>query len=190
MNIRQKYIDLVNKHSGNASSFFVALDAMAKRLGIPVEWICDVIYIESGFQPAIKNPNSSASGLIQFMEATAKGLGTTTAKIRAMSNMQQIPLIERYFKGQIISAGKPKDWFDTYCLVFYPVWVKANDNATLAASAYSANKFIDLNKDVKITKAEFRKWATSKLPGGNFANVSSSVSSLKSCPHCLQPLPY
>lgn len=188
MNIRPKYIELVNKNSGNANSFFTALDAMAKRLGIPVEWICDVIYIESGFRPAIKNPNSSASGLIQFMEATAKGLGTTTAAIRAMTNIQQIPFVERYFKGQIASAGKPKDWFDTYCLVFYPVWVKATDTATLSKAAYAANSYIDLNKDGTVTKAEFRKWASSKLPNGGYATATAIVDSLKTCPQCSRPL--
>lgn len=188
MNIRQRYIDLVNKHSGNANAFFTALDAMAKRLGFPVEWVCDVIYIESGFQPAIKNPNSSASGLIQFMEATAKGLGTTTAAIRSMTNIQQIPLIERYFNGQMARAGKPKDWFDTYCLVFYPVWVKASDTATLSNAAYAANSYIDLNKDGKITKAEFRAWASKKIPSGSFADASAIVNSLKVCPQCSRPL--
>jgi hypothetical protein len=184
MNIKQRYIDLVNKHSGNASAFFTALDAMAKRLGFPVEWVCDVIFIESGFQPAIKNPNSSASGLIQFMEATAKGLGTTTAVIRSLTNIQQIPLIERYFKGQMASAGKPKSWFDVYCLVFYPVWVKAADRATLSSAAYKANSYIDLNKDGKITKAEFRKWAENKLPKSSVGVIEN----VKLCPQCSKPL--
>ncbi len=184
MNIKQRYIDLVNRYSGNADAFFTALDAMAKRLGFPVEWACDVIYIESGFQPSIKNPNSSASGLIQFMEATAKGLGTTTAAIRAMTNLQQIPYVERYFKGQIATFGKPRDWFDTYCLVFYPTWVKKDDNATIAPSAYTANKSIDLNKDGKITKGEFRKWATSKIPNSNVGVVTA----VKLCPQCSQQL--
>ncbi|WP_113636105.1 transglycosylase SLT domain-containing protein [Nubsella zeaxanthinifaciens] len=188
MNIKQTYINLVNKNSGNAAEFFTALDAMAKRLGIPVEWICDVMYIESGFKPTAKNPNSSASGLIQFMEATAKGLGTTTAAILKMTNVQQIPYVERYFKGQIASAGKPRDWFDTYCLVFYPVWVKAADTATLSQAAYKANSYIDLNKDGKVTKAEFRQWASSKLPKGGYADASTIVDSLKVCPQCSRPL--
>lgn len=180
MNVKKLYIELVDKYSNNSAQFFTALDALSNRLGIPMDWICDVIYIESGFKPTAKNPNSTASGLIQFMEATARGLGTTTASILKMTNIQQLPYVERYFQNQIRTFGRPKDWFDTYCLVFYPVWVSKSDDATLSASAYKANSYIDINKDGKITKAEFRQWASKRIPNSMVLTVK------KQCPHCSQ----
>lgn len=189
MQVRQKYIDLVNKHSGNAPAFFAALEGVASRLGIQPEWIADVMYIESGFSPSIKNTGSTASGLIQFMEATAKGLGTTTAAIRAMTNIQQLPLVERYFKGQMASVGKPRDWFETYLLVFYPAWVGKAETAQLAASAYSANSQIDTQKKGYITKGDFRAWANRLVPTSSPLTIlKNTVEDLKPCPHCSKPL--
>jgi hypothetical protein len=37
------------------------------------------------FSPCVKNPGSSATGLIQFMSSTAKSLGTTTNDLCKMS---------------------------------------------------------------------------------------------------------
>lgn len=41
---------------------------------------------------------SGATGLIQFMPATAQGMGTTTAALAAMSAVQQLDYVQRYFK--------------------------------------------------------------------------------------------
>lgn len=171
MEFKKIYIDLVNKHSGNANVFFPQLVLIANRLGIKPEWIADVIYIESGYNPKAYNKNGGASGLIQWVPTTALGYGITTEKIRSLSNLQQIPYIERYLKDQIKSAGMPKDWFETYLLVFHPYWVgkpettpiKGN-NMPKAGLSYTGNYYIDLNKDGFLTKGEFRKWANSKLP--------------------------
>lgn len=166
MQIKTKYIALVTLHSRNSTAFFQGLNAVATRLGFPVEWLADCIYSESEFNPKAKNPNSTASGLIQFMEATAKSLGTTTLAIRSMSNIQQLPFIERYLKGQIQSVGKPKDALDVYLLIFYPAWVGKPDTALASDAAYRSNSYIDLNKDAKLTKGEFRTWFNKRVAGG------------------------
>ena len=59
--------------------FMPKLEGVCKRLGTETEWVVNVMMMESSLDPARKNPSSSASGLIQFMAATARGLGTTTA---------------------------------------------------------------------------------------------------------------
>lgn len=143
----------------NPKEFFTKLEQVAKRLGFPASWLADVIYIESKFKTTAKNPKSSATGLIQFVEKTAKGLGTTTSKLYKMSNLEQLDFVEMYFKVQIGRFGTPKTFFDAYCLVFYPVWANKPDTATLPPLASKANIGIDLNKDKIVSKGEFRIWA-------------------------------
>jgi len=166
MQIKTKYIALVTLHSRNSTAFFQGLNAVCERLGFPVEWMADCIYSESEFNPKAKNPEGSASGLIQILESTAKALGTSTAAIRGMTNIEQLPWIEKYFKMQIKAFGKPKDAFDVYLLIFYPAWVGKVDSTPANDSAYRSNSYIDLNKDGKLTKGEFRTWFNKRVAGG------------------------
>ncbi|WP_277373426.1 hypothetical protein [Pseudomonas sp. AA-38] len=55
--------------------------ALGENLSLDPNYVMACIALETGrtFNPAIKNPNSSATGLIQFMSSTAADLGTTTA---------------------------------------------------------------------------------------------------------------
>lgn len=156
---KEKYIKIVP----NALEFFKVVGAVAGRLGIPEDWLTDVMYTESGLNPKARNPNSTATGLIQFMASTALGLGTTTGALYAMSNIAQMAFVEKYFRGHILRLGKPKTYFDLYCMVFYPAWVNKPDTALLDAKAYQANKQLDLNKNGQITKGEFRVWANNRV---------------------------
>lgn len=49
----------------------------ADKYGVPVEALMAIASIESGFNPLAKNSRSSAAGLFQFVERTAKGMGLT-----------------------------------------------------------------------------------------------------------------
>lgn len=167
MNVNAIYYAIVLKNGGNPTAFFNAVDAMCTRLAIPTNAMLDCMYIETAgtFSPSKKNPGSTATGLIQFMESTARWLGTTTSALSKMSNVEQLVYVEKYFKSIIKSVGKtPKDFFDVYCCIFQPVWVGASDSAKLADSSYAANRGIDINKDAKITRGEFRNWALKQLP--------------------------
>lgn len=90
------------------------------RLGIDPGWLANVINTESSGYPNARNPTSDASGLIQFMPFRAAELGTTTAAIRAMSGVQQMPLVEAYFRGIIRERGPLKSQEDVIAAVFYP----------------------------------------------------------------------
>lgn len=52
------------------------------------------------FSPKERNKaGSNGTGLIQFMEATAKSvLGTSAKSLAAMSDIQQLDYVEKYFK--------------------------------------------------------------------------------------------
>lgn len=190
MQVRKQYYDAVQKVSGNADLFFKKLYEVCERLGLKVDDVASVMWIETGktFDPKIKNPNSSASGLIQFMEATAKGLGTTTAKLRAMSNISQLDYVEKYFSNQLKAFGRPKDFFDVYTLVFYPTWINKTDSSVMNLVASKANIGIDTyfgNKDGIVSKGEFRKFALSKLPNSPLITLEVKKKACNcDCPNC------
>jgi hypothetical protein len=73
---------------------------MVDRHGWDIDGIAGVISHESGFNAAAHTPipGQTATGLIQFIEATARSLGTTTAALRTMSALQQLPYVERFFQ--------------------------------------------------------------------------------------------
>lgn len=178
MDVKLAYYTKVTLHSGNPIEFFTALQGVADRLGVPMSWLADCIYLESEFNPKAKASTSTASGLMQLIEANCQFFARTSAEnYRKLSNVKQLPGIESYLKAQIKSFGKPKDWFDLYCLVFYPVWTGKSDNALLDSGAYSSNKSIDVNKDGHITKGEFRQVVTKRLPGGAAATIKKLLPS-------------
>ena len=56
-----------------------AIDRAAALLKIPAIWLHRIIKAESNYNPAAANPYSSAKGLIQFTDSTARGLGHTSS---------------------------------------------------------------------------------------------------------------
>lgn len=81
-------------------TFLRALAAMVDRHGWDIDGIAGVISHESGFNASAHSPipGQTATGLIQFIESTAHSLGTTTAALRTMSPLQQLPYVERFFQ--------------------------------------------------------------------------------------------
>lgn len=106
------------------------------------------------FSPNVRNPGSSGTGLIQFMSATAKGLGTTTAALSRMTAVDQLWYVERYFRP---NADKIRTLEDMYCAILWPKAIGAPLEYVLwrtGTRAYFLNKGLDRNKDRKVTKAE------------------------------------
>lgn len=98
-----------------------ALDAMAQRHGWDPKAIAAVIHVETvgTFSPSIRNPASGATGLIQFMPATARALGTSTEELARMSAVEQLPFVERYLE-QTLRGRRHLRRVDYYLAVFYP----------------------------------------------------------------------
>ncbi len=90
--------------------FLDKLKSGSQKRGINPDHMLNVMAVETSgtFNPAAKNPTSSASGLIQFMASTAKELGTTTAALRSMSATKQLDYVfkyfDHYFKGKDLSS--------------------------------------------------------------------------------------
>lgn len=105
----------------------VALRETAERARVPLDCLAAVISAESGFDPHAVNPANGASGLIQFVDATAKSLGTSTAALRRMSVRAQLPYVARFY-ARVPRRGTIAECADLYLLTFCPAIVDAPDD--------------------------------------------------------------
>ena len=81
-----------------SSPFAAKVRQIASRLGVPPDYLMAVMWSESRLDPAATNPEGGATGLIQFMPATAAGLGTSCEALREMSALDQLDYVERFFR--------------------------------------------------------------------------------------------
>lgn len=133
--------------------------AISGRLGCAPDDLMSCMAWESGrsFSPSKKNmAGSGATGLIQFMPATAKGLGTSTAALGAMTAVQQLDYVEKYFQPY---KGKLNTLADLYMAILWPAGVgKPMEyvlwDARTRPTTFRQNAGLDINRDGSITKAE------------------------------------
>ena len=140
---------------------------VSQSVGIPdPDFLMAVMALETGatFSPSIANQDTKATGLIQFMPSTAKELGTSTTALGAMSAVEQLDYVEKYFAT---SKGAYKTLEDVYLRVFLPsamdkpddhvVGVKAEPGAaslSFSNKVYKFNSGFDKNNDGTITRGE------------------------------------
>lgn len=145
----------------NKQAFLAKVKEVSKKLLIEPDWLMAVMYKESGINPQAVNPNGGATGLIQFMPATAKSLGTSTTALKNMSNVEQLDYVYKYYKPYIT---KLNSYPDLYMATFFPAALGKSNDYVLQTSSLSAgtiaraNPVIDLNKDNKITVGEFHEY--------------------------------
>ena len=117
------------------------------------------------FDPGLRN-SIGATGLIQFIRPVAISLGTTTDALAAMTRVEQMDWVLKYFKAGPIRKLSAVTLEDLYMAILWPVAVGKPLNYVLFSSpskAYEQNKGLDLNKDGNITKEEAAKKARDQL---------------------------
>lgn len=142
-----------------SSEFRDKVRAISGRLGCAPDDLMSCMAWESGrsFSPSKKNmAGSGATGLIQFMPATAKALGTSTAALGALTAEQQLDYVEKYFQPY---KGKLNTLADLYMAILWPLGVgKPMEyilwSETGRPTTYRQNSGLDSNTDGLITKAE------------------------------------
>lgn len=138
-------------------------------LDITPDYLMSCMAFETGetFSPSIKNAaGSGATGLIQFMPATAKGLGTSTEKLEKMTAIEQLDYVKKYFTPY---CGKLKKLEDVYMAILYPSAVGKPVGHVLFSEgkkAYSQNRGFDTNRDGRITLKEISAKVRQKYEKG------------------------
>lgn len=124
-----------------------------------------LMYSESRLNPAAVNPYSNATGLIQFMPATADSLGTTVAKLRNMTVQQQLVYVKKYFHSPGLSGKTYNGLGDLYLGIFYPVAVGKPNSYVIGQSpnkVYTQNKVFDIDNDGVITAGNVRTFTENR----------------------------
>lgn len=147
----------------NQQEFLARVINIAQKLDINPNWLMLVMRMESNINHRAVNAMGGATGLIQFMPFTAKELGTTTAALKAMSNVKQLDYVERYF---LRYAGKIHSFPDLYLVTFYPVALLHSwpDSKDFPDVVYRYNAGLDQNKDRKINLGEWKRLIINKVP--------------------------
>ncbi|MPM52623.1 hypothetical protein SDC9_99383 [bioreactor metagenome] len=131
---------------------------ISKNLQIDPDDLMAVMAFESWIDPTTVN-SLGYTGLIQFGEDTAKGLGTTTAALKKMSAVEQLDYVYMYLEP-LATAGKLTTLSDIYISILSgrnSTAIGKPDSTILWSSGtkkYNANKGLDMNGDGNITKAE------------------------------------
>ena len=109
-----------------------------------------------------------ATGLIQFMPKTAKGLNTSTQALYKMSNVEQLDYVYKYF---LPAKGKLKSFEDLYLYTFYPNAVGKPDTHIIGsekgmdyAKLLVKQNPLDFNHDGYLSVGEFKNFIYSKIP--------------------------
>jgi len=132
--------------SSTSPAFRRKLVDVAQAIGAHPDHLATVIAFETAgtFSPSIKNPYSSATGLIQFIGPTARKLGTTTGQLAAMSAVEQMDYVRKYFSELLKGPYPTLDRL--YLTVFSPAFRdRPLDSVAYRApsAAYEQNKNFD-----------------------------------------------
>lgn len=145
--------------------FCNAVIVTADRLHVDPDWLMVVMRFESAgtFRASTRNKYSGAVGLIQFIPSTARRLGTTPNKLAAMTLVQQLVYVEKYFAPY---AGRMNDVYDCYLVVFAPAFLgqkdrtvlyRADSPTQLGKNRYRWNRVLDTNNDGLITIRDVKR---------------------------------
>ena len=175
-----------------------------KVKGVPTPWASDTAFItkvqsvaqslncnyidllacmanETGatFDPGLVN-SIGATGLIQFMPTTAKGLGTSTDTLKNLDRVTQLDWVLKFFQYFKINTKAPTPKLqDLYNCIFWPAAVGKPDNYIIApAGSNVANQNKSLQAgDGSITAASVGAAAAKWLPTVQQALANAGVQS-------------
>ena len=131
------------------------LEEVANNHGFTVDELLNVIQKESDFDTSAVNPKSSATGLIQFMPKTAEGLGTSIEEISSMNTIDQLSLVDTYFKQNHTKGQHP------YITIAYPAAAKMGMDDVIAKKedSISLQNPVWQNEEGNVTKRSILAYA-------------------------------
>jgi hypothetical protein len=150
-----------------SAAFKDRLIEIARNIDVDPNYLISAIAFETGetFSPSVKNP-SGATGLIQFLPDTATELGTSTAALAAMTAIEQMDYVEKYFNPY---RNMLETIEDVYMAILWPAAIgKANSWVLFSkpSAQYDRNSGLDTNKIGHVTKQEAAAMVKAKLLRG------------------------
>lgn len=157
-------LDQAAPYVGDTAQFAAQVRQVAANIDVPPGWLMAVMYVESRFQPSIRNRRGSgATGLIQIMAPTLRDLNRRLGTkyymrdLRAMTASQQMVLVETYLRMVQERYGSFRSLTDLYLAVLYPKALARGPEAgcytlfTHPSRTYRSNRGLDENRDKRIT---------------------------------------
>ena len=148
-------MDKASMYVPNTSSFEDKVREISSMLDVPPEWLMAVMYSESKFDASVLNhKGSGATGLIQFMPATASDMNVSLHRLARMNHLQQLEYVYMYLQTARERYGEYNSLADLYLAVLYPKARNQDYCYTLYAKpskAYLQNSGLDENKDGRVT---------------------------------------
>lgn len=163
--VKDRDLEAVPQKEGSAdiktnTPFIARVKEMAGKYGTTPQALLAVMHFETGgsFSSDTRNAaGSGATGLIQFMPSTAKGLGTTTEKLASLSPVEQLEWVDKYLENTPLAKGGENTVEDVYMSVLYPKAVGKGSDYVLfekGTKAYDQNRGLDHTGKGFITKAD------------------------------------
>ena len=163
-----------------SADFFSELKAMCGRLGCAPLDMAKVMFSEGGCSATAHNPASDASGLIQFIPGTLRGLGWEqgTSVFRGLTAEEQLPWVEKFFQP-FKSKG-----LTTVSRVYQAVFLPASLNSGISddtvicgaagpfPAAYASNQSVDIGGKGFISVADLRAAVESRARGPRWAEIT------------------
>jgi len=183
------------------SNFYHKLLEITSELQMKPEDLLNVMALESGIDPSAHNKNGNASGLLQFMPKTLKGLGFqgTHADFRSLSAIQQLDFVKKLIQNNMRYNGGPfKSAAQYYVANFLPValrlpGIKQEDPKTIIVAKdpivphlpnvslemekefYEANPILDFDHDGFITYGDIQSILKSVSKGKTYLSSLSQL---------------
>lgn len=145
--------------------FYDRVGEIAKKINCNPAELLAVMNSESGLVTTAKNRHTGATGLIQFMPETAKGLGTSIEELSNMSELQQLNYVEKFLvnaKRAYIKDDRALSAGDLYGLIFMPAKSGQEILAVKGTKAYRQNRGLDYDGDGVISRRDLESHVNTK----------------------------
>lgn len=172
-------MDKARIHTPMPTVFEAKVRKVAELLKVQPEWLMAVMYSECRFDhDQFNHKGSGAVGLIQFMPATAKEMGTSTAALSRMTHEEQLDWVYAYMEGYRKKYGDYKSLCDFYLAILYPKARTGDMCYTLYESpskAYKQNSGLDEDKDGRVTVGDIDRRMKRLYPSAYVAGQKDNL---------------
>jgi hypothetical protein len=155
---------------------------IAAMLQIPPEWLMAVMYSESKFDASVKNfKGSGATGLIQFMPATAGEMKVSLERLQRMDPVHQLEYVYLYLQTVRERYGEFDSLTDLYLSILYPKAIGQDYCYSLYAhptKSYQQNSGLDENQDRHVTISDIDRRMKRLYPTAYMAEKSMATASI------------